>query len=293
MEHPISETDLYDLHPSLEYNTGDIWTDLPTFGALPHPFVPGLVITPACDLANWQVDTITYLPIVPASTFFCTRTSLHKIKDEVTRQLKLILPASSLDMPPGSILPLVDDIKAARATISPDKETSNLGKKHQEATDRVIKGLLLLENIATNSPSPEDFSYVQSLFGKQFREWHKQVLRNAQKDVHFLPCDRQRTQWSAVPVHSIALFRYPLSIPLAALELAQQHYAADWAAIQRTFADRLPCLRHMQRRPMKKASLRHRFVVDVISRFTNLYGRIGSPDFTTDTLDRFMQETTL
>lgn len=293
MEHPISETDLYDINPSLEYQTGDIWTDLPTFGALPDALIPGIVITPACDLANWQVDTITYLPIVPVSTFFCTRTSLNKIKDEVMRQLKSLAPASSLDMPPGFLLPRVDDIKATRAIIAPNKETNHLEKKHQEATDRLIKGLLLLEHIATNSPTPEDLSYVQSLFGKQFRDWHKQVLRNAQKDVHFLPCDRQRTQWSAVPVHSIALFRYPLSIPLAALDIAQQHYAADWAAIRRTFADRLPCLQHMPRRPMKKASLRHRFTVDVISRFTNLYGRIGSPDFTTDTLDRFMQETTL
>jgi hypothetical protein len=46
----------------------------------------------------------------------------------------------------------------------------------------------------------------------------------------------------------------------------------------------------MTRRPIKKALLRHRFVVDVIARLTNMFGRLGSPDFTTHTLERFMQD---
>jgi hypothetical protein len=290
METPLSETDFYDVHPSVEHRTGDIWSDLPSFGALPCGFVSGLVITPACDLANWKVDTITYIPVVSLRTFFTTRLSLQRIKDEVSSQLDTAGFSTILDIPPGYISPRIEELRAARTHLRNESSNAALGKKQREAIERAINGLIVLGNIAANTPDPGDFSRVQGLFAKQFREWHSRILRNAVSDVHFLPADRQRAEWSAIPVHSVALFHYPLSLPIAVLELAQQHYAAAWDSIRQAHAQGFPCLSHMTRRPIKKALLRHRFVVDVIARLTNMFGRLGSPDFTTHTLERFMQD---
>src|SRR5207249_4320046 len=43
--------------PAGELATGDIYRDLPTFGLLPAPRAPGIVITPACDLAQSKTPT--------------------------------------------------------------------------------------------------------------------------------------------------------------------------------------------------------------------------------------------
>ena len=52
-----------------EHCTGDVWSNLPTHGMLEKDLLPGLVITPSCDLANEKVETITYLPIVPVGFY--------------------------------------------------------------------------------------------------------------------------------------------------------------------------------------------------------------------------------
>lgn len=291
MDTPLSETDLYDLYPSVEHCTGDIWTDLPSFGALPHAFVSGLVITPACDLANWKVDTITYLPIVSVRTFISTRLSLLKIKEEVRAQLDKLEFSNILDTPPGFMPPRIDELRTARTLLEQETSKATVGKKQREAINRILKGVTVLEHIAANTPHEEDLLNIQELLAKQFKDWHSRIIRNAITDVHFLPADRQRPEWAAIPEHSLALFRYPLSLPFTVLELAQQHYANAWDPIRRAHEHAFPCMTHMARRPMKKATLRHRFVVDAIARLTNMYGRLGSPDFTTDTLDRFMKET--
>lgn len=68
---PVSR--FYNTSPTLEHCTGDIWSNLPTFGFLKTSHTPGLIITPACDLANDKVFTLTYLPIIPVDMWLCTR----------------------------------------------------------------------------------------------------------------------------------------------------------------------------------------------------------------------------
>jgi len=72
----VGVRDYYELDPPLEHAPGDIWSDLPTFGVLPADRTAGLVITPACDLSNRKVETITYLPVITVRQFGCSSTGL-------------------------------------------------------------------------------------------------------------------------------------------------------------------------------------------------------------------------
>jgi len=63
----------YDALASMEQQVGDIWKGLPAFGHLRKHSVTGIVITPACDLANRKVETITYLPIIPVRDYLLSR----------------------------------------------------------------------------------------------------------------------------------------------------------------------------------------------------------------------------
>jgi len=84
----ITMQDYYDLSPSSGNSQGDIWVDLPTHGLLGPNAVTGIVITPACDLANSKVETITYLPVVPVCRFFSMPVAIPELRSATEGQLK-------------------------------------------------------------------------------------------------------------------------------------------------------------------------------------------------------------
>src|SRR5688572_14008887 len=63
----------YEMMPATDLNVGDVWKDLPVFGHLRRVVCGGLVITPACDLSNNKVETVTYLPIIPVKEYMLGR----------------------------------------------------------------------------------------------------------------------------------------------------------------------------------------------------------------------------
>ncbi len=63
----------YDIMPPPDLGAGDIWTDLPAFGHLRKALCGGVVITPACDLSNKKVETVTYLPIITVDDYLLGR----------------------------------------------------------------------------------------------------------------------------------------------------------------------------------------------------------------------------
>lgn len=67
---PVTEKSFYSLYPDGYHATGDIWMRLPSMGLLSREHVSGLIVTPACDLANCKTETVTYVPIVPVSEFW-------------------------------------------------------------------------------------------------------------------------------------------------------------------------------------------------------------------------------
>ena len=73
---PVGSSDYYELYPSADHQSGDIWTDLPTHGVLCAARLPCVVITPACDLMNRKVETLTYLPIVSVGTYLASGSQL-------------------------------------------------------------------------------------------------------------------------------------------------------------------------------------------------------------------------
>ena len=43
---------------------------LPSHGLITSLCTSGVVVTPACDLANCKAETVTYVPIIPLGIFF-------------------------------------------------------------------------------------------------------------------------------------------------------------------------------------------------------------------------------
>src|SRR4051812_20228192 len=86
--HPkITPAHYYDTSPMLGNSPGDIWSGLPTHGLLGTPHVSGIVITPACDLANHKVDTVIYLPVIRVLRYYSTMAALPEIRQAIERQL--------------------------------------------------------------------------------------------------------------------------------------------------------------------------------------------------------------
>jgi hypothetical protein len=111
----IDERDYYDFLPPNIHRTGDIWKALPTFGTLNCGLTAGIVMTPACDLANNKSETITYIPIVSITDYL----NSPAFYVEIWSEIKSILEKSKMGqliLPPDRFeLPTLDDIDTAIA----------------------------------------------------------------------------------------------------------------------------------------------------------------------------------
>jgi hypothetical protein len=292
MNLPISAADYYDGFPPNEHVPGDVWTGFPTFGVLPFAKCSALVITPACDLANRKVDTLTYVPIVRVSHFL---TSTHLVGD-VTRATEGQLQVAGLSLTlrkSGQIRPSVADLEAARTLLHDTFANKKAGQKESNARKRAESGLLLLKSALTGLPLPDSVSHFRTLMGEtECGNVCKKIVTNAYRmDIHFLPSDGQPEAWSAISGHSVALSRYPLTMPLPLLDLTTSTREEDWHSSLKPFATQFPCISSLVgQRPMKCLRIRPRFVSDLLTRFLALYGRIGSPDFSDGTVSTYVNQ---
>lgn len=291
MSTPLSAVDYYDQFPSAEHHPGDIWVDMPTFGVLPQISLPGIVLTPACDLSNRKVESITYLPILPVSSYLTSRSVLPEIKKVVEGQLTAASLGGVLDSPGGYEWPERKDLAATVDLVAAQLRDPKLSQKDRTALTRALRGLRLLTAICVETPPVAEYSDAKSLIGdKGFGELAKKLITNGRPDVHFLPWDEQRREWSGVPAHALALFRYPLTVPIEVLELAQRVGEAEWPKAAQRLRHAMPCVDAFSCRPMKRLRLRPRFMSDLLTRFTAMFGRLGSPDFTAETVARMVTE---
>lgn len=291
MPTPLGAADYYDFFPSGDHHPGDIWVDLPTFGILPEDKLPGLVITPACDLSNRKVETITYVPIVPVSEYLVSRSSLPDIKRAVEGQLEAGGLGDLLSLQTGFAWPMGADIDAALQIISVILSEPKTATKIKSALARAASGLRLLGSLCGDDNHQPNLSDLRTLIGsKAFEEAIRRLITNARMDSYFLPADEQRPAWSGVRVHSVALFRFPLTLPIEVLEMAQRVSESEWKEASGRVRTRLPCIDSIAKRPMKRQRLRARFGSDLLTRYTAMFGRLGSPDFTPDTVTRFTHE---
>lgn len=284
-------SDYYDSLPAPGFRAGDIWRDLPTFGLLGQPRAMGLVVTPACDLSNYKAETITYLPIIPITEYL---SGLGMVPD-ILRALKGQARAAKVELP---------KLEACRRFEVPDlldlqaEKDSNLalmtslpeGSRRSNVA-RIVEGLKILERLRT-ATSAEDLSQFHALFGeKESAKIVDGIVRNNFKtDIHFLPADGKAGDLSAMPCHSVALFRYPLTLPCTILGLAEDLNQSDWHQTISANAATFPVCGHLEHRPLRISTLKPRFYSDIIARFVALLVRLGSPDFTEDTVEEFSRQ---
>ena len=101
---PLTGTSFYDNLPSPDHRTGDIWRHLPTFGTLTRVSTSGIIITPACDLANRKCEMITYLPIIPVADYIGSSAFRHECWQEILpllsrlRDFGAVLPPSRFNL---------------------------------------------------------------------------------------------------------------------------------------------------------------------------------------------------
>lgn len=274
---PLRGTDFYEQLPTADHRTGDIWRDLPTFGLLRRDTASGIVITPACDLANDKCETITYLPIVPIDEFLLSPNFRYECWQEISSVLNK-LPLYKAVLPPTRY-ELIPEEEYAKLT---DTELDSNGKK-LSASDvcRIAAYANYLNHARGLSGNGCD---IKDFFKEERLQSHiARLITNALKvDVHFLPADGLPAQYSAIPNHSVVLFRHTLTVPLAALSLAQGTLEKQWVEVSKAKSEDIPSLRHIKTWPIKLATLRGEFLSDLLSRYINLYIRLGSSDFSPD-----------
>jgi len=286
LEPKISAKDYYETLPTGTHSTGDIWRDLPAFGLLGKFSVTGVVITPACDLAQKKCETITYLPIVELSEYISSSafySETWKASQEVLAKLKL----EDMVIPPDRFeLPIIKEIDAS---ISKAKLIQKLDDGKKSLIQRLEKYEEYLSRII-NKKDPA-IQVIESIISKsKFDKLISSIVTNSFKaDIHFLPADKQHNSYSAIPKNSIALFRYPLTIPVLMLDRAQFCDEDSWSGIINDLGVDFPVARHFSKWPVKLSRLKDDFLSDLLSRYLGMYIRMGSRDFTEDDVELIVQ----
>jgi hypothetical protein len=282
----------YDTTPPTAHRTGDIWSGVPTHGLLRQPRVTGLIVTPSCDLAQHKVETLTYLPILPIGQWMNSLAFRPIILTALKTELRLI----QIDWPPidDAKRPNLDnnDLDALETAIA-RLDNPALERRRREALDRCRSAARVLRRSLSGDPTAlGSVEGIGVLLGdKLWASERKALITNTRPDVHFLPADEQEPDWSGVPEHSLVLFRYPLTAPVEVFDAAQDLALADWTAWVDSARPLFPLAEAFRgERPLKRATVRKEFLTDLLTRFAALYLRIGSPDFTGDTIDRFSDQ---
>jgi hypothetical protein len=192
--------------------------------------------------------------------------------------------------PSGNNIPRLADVEAVLSLLEKHSEAQRLGQREKAACKRAKEGLRIIRAVLRGEAQGIASSALHRIFGKDFGEMVRRVVTNSfRTDIHFLPHDGQRPEWTVIQSPSIALFRYPLTIPIDLLDEANASSEAAWPAVIDGYLGLYPGAGILRGgRPIKYLRVRERFVPDLISRFTSLYIRIGSPDFTEATVDRLV-----
>jgi hypothetical protein len=274
-----SKEGYFDVNPSVVHRCGDIWSDVPSFGGVRHEHVDALVVTPPCDLANRKVETLTLVPIVPVREFFL----LPDFRDEIVSRIKGLMESVKID-----IAALDFSLNCTRQCATAGIELTeqalkkpNLSAKEKVALERSRVGFSLIEATLPVGGRLASGADMETLLAKELDSITNRIVRNAfRNDCHFLPDDGQVAEWAAVKTPSVALFRYVFSLPIHLFDAAQQLENGLW---QRYLDSEVPSphVREflVRRRPLKRATIRTRFISDLLTRYANMFVRLGAPNF--------------
>jgi hypothetical protein len=190
------------------------------------------------------------------------------------------------------IVPPEDEITRLESDLIAFRSHQQRSAKINSAIDRVLAGAEILRNIRNPELSDIPSDKLAKLYGSEWGKIKERMIQNSYSPaLHFLPHDRQDPVFSAVPNHSVVLFRYPITIPVRVLSRAQESADASWIH-SLELMNLAPALRVAfgDARPVKLASLKPAFLADLLTRFSALYNRVGSPDFSVQTVGIYSQE---
>ena len=293
---PINASDYYEFFPRPEHQVGDIWADLPTFGMFGIKHVTGIIITPACDLQNCKTDTITYLPIVSVRQAFVLRGFFPAVIKAINGQAQ-VLGIDGLDDSDVPFIPMeAPHIDALVARVIEKVEKGRDGKvseKEKAAAERVMAGVSVLRKGYGLSVTAASGTELRILFGAPNFDAivERLVMNSFRTDMHFLPSDSQRPEWSAIPEPSVALFRYVFSAPIEIFDCAQDLSRAEWEhEVMRMSSCIAGAASFGARRPMKRQTLKPRFAADLLTRYVAMHVRLGAPDFTDASIRAYVSD---
>lgn len=283
----------YDISPQGEHRAGDIWSDVPTLGMLPLERTTAIIVTPACDLQNRKSPTLTYLPILPLRCAFCLPPLSHEILRSLNGQLTSLGLGRLCVEIPSSTLPQESYLREVDASLAGVEGSKGCGDKEKTAILRVRSCLNILRVALSRALGEAALPTVQGVFGDaNYQTLLERVITNAARhDLHFLPDDRQRKEWSGVPEHSVVFFRYPLSAPVEVFDKAQDMRILDWDEEMRNLGYLGSGVsRFAGARPVRRVTVRPRYVADLLTRYVAMHVRLGSPDFSDETVKMYVQE---
>lgn len=286
----IKVRDYYDPHPSSANSAGDIWTGLPFHGFLGTNTLPGIVVTPACDLMNRKVGTLTYLPIIPIRSYFSTSSYLPEIYRLIESNLsnarqRQSVPEIELTR---RYIPPPDAVRQQLRQIASSLQDTKAGKEAKV----LLAASDILDLIASPHLHEVPAEKLDELLGERnLRTLVHRLVGNSQSlDLHFLPADGQDADWSGIKQHSLVLFRYAFSAPVELFDCAQDTALSDWPAVVRDIGRFYPGVSSFEERPMKRLNLKTAFLSDLLTRYVALHVRLGSPDFTEERRTRLVDE---
>jgi hypothetical protein len=288
----VTERSYYDYFPPSTHAPGDIWMHLPTHGLLRRDRTTALVVTPSCDLSNRKVSTITYLPIISFLDWVSCRDFLPEVIGSMSSLVEQLGPlgiSSSTALSSEEMF----SIELAEQLLSLDHKLANaeIPKPLRNVCERYISGGKHLKRVSGGEPANVGDLEV-CLTKKRWQQLKSQVVKNSlRSDIYFLPADGNDPEMSPVPKHSVTLFRYPLTAPVAVLDSAQDSSLTDWLVATGALSTHEPMARAFSTvRPLKCLRLRDRFLSDLLTKFVALYARLGSPDFSQESVETISRE---
>lgn len=291
---PINARSYYDYLPSIPHVCGDIWVDLPSMGLLSaHDRLTGIMITPACDVSNFKAETLTYLPVIPIRAYLGTIAFLPIVRREVIDRYKSAKLELTMEWPEKGYEPPTDEAIACELQrLKILLEKPKISASDKEHLERASAGFRIASICRSSSKSLVDIKEYSILFGKKWEIIKHDIVRNSYRpDIHFLPADEEGPEGLGIGEHSVVLFRYPISIPSEILTAAQTVPKSAWPQYMNLCSNTYSASVHfMNATPIKVLSLKAAFLSDLLSRFTALFSRIGSPDFSSIVVNKYMGE---
>ena len=287
MNEKIKPKDYYDFFPPNSNRTGDIWRCLPNLWNLKKPHLFGLVATPACDLEQRKTETVTYLPVISVQEYLNSSSFYFEIWQDVLTQL-LKLKMSDMVTPPDRYeLPLLDEINNVKNKLYEIKEND---PNKVGAFNRIcVYEKYIKQNSAGKGLATDEIGGI--FLPGNFDKILKKIVRNAFKvDIHFLPADEKPVYSSAVPDHSVVLFRHAASVPIEIINSAQYSNDEDWPNKLPELKKHYPVANLLTELPIRLATLRGDFLSDLLSRYVSMQIRLGSRDFTDDTVEQYADQ---